>query len=292
MFDRILLPTDGGDVARNAADSAVRLAARFDATVHVLHVLELGELPPGVEDADADEFAHVGETAIDEITSAAGDAGVETDTDVVESHGPTHEVIVEFATEHGADLVVMGTHGRSGLDRIVLGSVTERTLRESDVPVLTVHEGGGLPADRDLENVLVPIDGSQSADAALALGIDLAAETGATLHLITLIDTSKPWHRAASGETLGDIDELGKDVLDNALLRAEAADVSTIEGSVGRGKPETAILEYAADHDADCIVMGTHGRSGLNRYLLGSVTEHVVRTADAPVLSVRAVENQ
>lgn len=289
MFDRILVPTDGGEVARNAAESAIRLAARFDATLSVLHALELGELPSGIDDPDADEFAHIGETAIDEITGMADEAGVETDTAIVEAHGPTHEVVVEFATDHGADLVVMGTHGRTGLDRLVLGSVTERTLRESDVPVLAVHDGDSLPADLALENVLVPIDGSQSADAALETGIDLAAETGATLHVITLIDTSKPWHRVVSGETL---DDLGKDVLDNALLRAEAADVGTIEGSVGRGKPETAILDYAADHDVDCIVMGTHGRSGLNRYLLGSVTEHVVRTADTPVLSVRAVEDE
>ena len=292
MFDRILVPVDGSDVAHNAAENAIRVAARFDATLDVVHVLELGALPPGVDDDDADEFAHVGETALDDVATMAAEAGVDAVTTLLDSPDPTHEAIVEYATDQGVDLVVLGTHGRTGLDRVVLGSVTERTLRESDVPVLSVHADDGLPETLAVDDVLVPTDGSQSADAALALAIDLAAETGATLHLLTLVDTSRPWAEVADDAVIEAIDDAGKEILDNAILRAEAADVDTIEGSVGRGDPETAILDYAADHGVDLVAMGTHGRTGVNRYLLGSVTEHVVRLADVPVLSVRAVEGE
>ena len=288
MFDRILVPTDGSAIARNAAESAIRLATRFDATVHALYVLGLDELPPGADVDGTDALATVGERAVDEITEMASEAGVDVDAEIVESSGPVHEAIIDNASDHDSDLIVMGTHSRTGLDRLVLGSVTERTLRESDVPVLTVHEGDGIPENLALDDVLVPTDGSRSADAAVARGIDLAAETDATLHLITLVDTSKPWTAVVDE---GALDGAGKEILDNAILRAEAADVDVIEGSVGRGDPETAIRDYVTDHDIDLVVMGTHGRTGLNRYLLGSVTEHVVRTAEAPVLSVRAVED-
>jgi nucleotide-binding universal stress UspA family protein len=292
MLDRILVPTDGSEVARDAAESAIAVAARFDATVRVLHVLELGELPPGLDDADADEFTHFGEDALGAIADLADHAGVAVETDIVESKGPTHEAIVAYADSHDADLVVMATHSRRGLDRLVLGSVTERTLRKSAVPVLTIHEGDRLPADLALDGILVPTDGSDCADVAVAYGIDLASATGATLHLVALADTSKPWNRLPAADEVDALDILGRDVLDDAILRAEATDIGTIEGCVGRGSPETAIVDYARDHDIDLVVMGTHGRSGLDRYLLGSVTEHVVRTAPVPVLSVRAVADQ
>lgn len=291
MFRTILVPTDGSKVARTAAEAAVTIAARFEATIEAIHVVELGTLPYDARDEWAGAIAGVGEDALEEIATMADEAGVDAKTTSLESHAPTHEVLTEYADDYGCDLLVMGTRGRAGLDRLVLGSVTERTLRRSSAPVLTVHQDTTLPPTLALEDVLVPTDGSDSADAAVQRGIELASETGARLHLLTLVDTSKPWHRATRAKMLQALDDAGRDVLDEAILRAEASEVDTIEGAVGNGKPETAILEYANEHDVDLVVMGTHGRSGVNRWLLGSVTEHVVRAAEIPVLSVRAVES-
>jgi nucleotide-binding universal stress UspA family protein len=138
MYDRILLPTDGSDAGNRAVDQALGLAAETGATVHLLFVLEdIPYAPEMMDDTVEAQLREIGEAAIEEIRGSADEAGVE----VVEAlrDGAPHSAILEYAADTGADLIVMGTHGRSGLDRYLLGSVTERVVRTADVPVLTVR---------------------------------------------------------------------------------------------------------------------------------------------------------
>lgn len=290
MYDRILFPTDGSDPAETAADAAIALAGRFDATLDVLHVLELGELPPGVEDEGADEFAHQGEEATNEVVERATEAGLEATAAVIEGGKQTHTGIVEYAEENDVDCIVMGTSGRSGLDRLVLGSVAERTLRESPVPVLTVHEETVF--DPELDSILVPTDGSECASLAAEHAIDLAEATDAAVHVIHVVDLGMLWGDSATGAVTEALEEAGQRALDQVIEQAEAADVPTPEGTVLSGTPHEAISTYADENDNDCIVMGTHGRTGVDRMLLGSVTERVVRTTDVPVLSLTDSESE
>jgi len=274
MYDTILVPTDGSDVAAAAADAAVTLARRFDATVHALYVRE----------SDDDDG---GERVTTAVADRAAADGVGTTTAVVDADTPVYEHILAYADEHDADCIVMGTHGRTGLDRFVLGSVAERTLRESPVPVLTVHEG--TVVDPDLDAVLVPTDGSDCAEAAAGHAVDFALAAGAALHVVHVVDAGAV-PADGSGAVLDELQQAGREALDSVVDRAEHADVSTIRASVLTGAPYRAIVDYADAEDVDLVVMGTHGRTGVDRYLLGSVAERVVRLCDRPVLTLDGVE--
>ena len=137
MYDTILVPTDGSRGAQTAVEEALDLAETFDATVHVLYVVELVytyDFDPG---RLLEQFEREGERATREIAAAGEARGIDVVTAV--ERGTPHRTIVEYATEHDADLIVMGTHGRRGVRRALLGSVTERVLRLADVSVLVTH---------------------------------------------------------------------------------------------------------------------------------------------------------
>ncbi|MCU4742077.1 universal stress protein [Halobacteria archaeon AArc-m2/3/4] len=140
MYTRILLPTDGSETTDRALEHALDLATQYDAELHVLYVVDATVFANDVETgAIVEEFETMGNRIVDHVIQQATDAGIEpTRTSVV--RGTPHKRILEYTDENEIDLVVMGTHGRSGLDRYLLGSVTEKVVRLSDAPVLTVRE--------------------------------------------------------------------------------------------------------------------------------------------------------
>jgi nucleotide-binding universal stress UspA family protein len=141
MYDRILLPTDGSRGNSRAVEQAIGLAAQSDARLHVLFVVEDLPYAPEMMDGQVEaRLREIGEEAISDIRQRADDAGVSVETALED--GTPHQSILEYADEEGMDLIVMGTHGRSGLDRYLLGSVTERVVRGADTPVLTVRVNG------------------------------------------------------------------------------------------------------------------------------------------------------
>lgn len=295
MYDRILVPTDGSDVARAAAETAVELARRFDAELHAVHVRERGRHPSGAASGDPDQRSDRGGEAVRGIESLAAEAGVEAAGTVVEGGVPTpvHRTLLDYADEHDVDCVVMGTHGYTGWDRFVLGSVAERTLRESPVPVVTVHGDAALAPGADVERILVPTDGSDCSEVAVDHAAQFAAGTGATLHAINAVDLRV----AAAGNAavvLDRLEESGRRLLEETASAARAAAPAgslDVETELVRGSPQRSIVDYADERDVDCIVMGTHGRTGIGRYLLGSVAERVVRLAEVPVITLGAPES-
>jgi nucleotide-binding universal stress UspA family protein len=139
MYDAILVPTDGSPAAERAVDHALELASTFDATVHALYVVDAAlysSLEAGI-DSVVEALENEGEAAVGAVKERCEAAGVDAETAVLV--GTVHRSIRDYVDEHGIDLVVMGTHGRQGIERFLLGSVTERTVRLSDVPVLTVR---------------------------------------------------------------------------------------------------------------------------------------------------------
>jgi nucleotide-binding universal stress UspA family protein len=158
MYERILLPTDGSERAEQAAEHAVEIAKRFDATIHAIYVIETNELrreaaktggetitdpPPfGDRTKTRETFESIGHEALETVESLANEAGVEFQGEVLggTTGGKIYSTILDYLANHDIELIVMGTHGRTGLTRAVLGSVTERVLRTSDVPVVAVPE--------------------------------------------------------------------------------------------------------------------------------------------------------
>ena len=138
MYERILLPTDGSDASDRAVAQAVGLAEELGATLHVLFVVEdLPYSPEMMDDSVEARLREVGGDALERVREQAGAASVEIVTAL--EQGVPHETILAYADDEDCDLIVMGTHGRSGLDRYLLGSVTERVVRAADCPVLTVR---------------------------------------------------------------------------------------------------------------------------------------------------------
>lgn len=143
MFDRILVPTDGSDLAKPAVEMALGLAESHDAKVHVLFIVDQ---PPSVSataegfsglDNLLDALENEGHEVTSEVVEQAGERGIEATAAV--RRGNPHDDILSYANEHEIDIIVMGTHGRTGVKRALLGSVTEDVVRHSEIPVLTVH---------------------------------------------------------------------------------------------------------------------------------------------------------
>jgi nucleotide-binding universal stress UspA family protein len=137
------------------------------------------------------------------------------------------------------------------------------------------------------ERILVPTDGSECADAAATEAVELAKQFGASLHAVYVVDAAALPSTIDAGYVSEALEDAGEEALERIGERANAAGVAAFESDVVYGTPHRAIVQYAEDAGVGLVVMGTHGRSGIERYLLGSVTEKVVRTADVPVLTVR-----
>ena len=257
MYNEILVPTDGSEVAERAGTVAVRMAELFGADLTVVSVRE----PSNKEQA---------ERAVGDIEEAAIEAGLTPKTEIIDDEETAiHRVILDYAEEHDINAIVMGTHGRTGISRFLIGSVAEQTLQESPIPVVTVHEDTAV--DFEIDNVLVPTDGSEGAEAATEHAIDLVTEAGGTLHAL---------HVTSRGR------ETESSPIDDVRDQGEAAGVDIVTATRS-GRPHEAIAGYTAEAEIDVVVMGTHGRSGLRRYLLGSVTERTVRFSPVPVVSVK-----
>jgi len=283
MFDNILVPTDGSDCAWTAVRYAEDLAARYDATIHVLcvvdsHTLEDDPHRQQLEDESAELVASVRS----DIAAATGtvEGAVRT--------GIPHREIIEYATQQDVDLVAMGTHGRTGVERYLLGSVTQKVVRLSDVPVLTVGAADDGATTYPYSDVLIPTDGSDQAAAAIDVGVDIAKTYDARLHALSVIDTMAFGADARPADILDMLDDAAQEAVGAVEADAIGSSVSAVETAVEYGHPYRKIRSYVDANDVDLIVMGTHGRSGLERYLLGSVTEKVVRTSAVPVLTVRS----
>ena len=285
MIDRILFPTDGSDGAAIALDHVLDVARTHDATLHVLNVADTrvhSATRVGLEIVDALETQ--GEAIVTEAAETAGDRGVSTVTDVLQGGVP--ETIVDYADEYGMDLVVMPTRGRTGLRRLLIGSVTERVLRTSTIPVLTINPDA-TPFRYPYERVLVPTDGSETADDALEMGVDIATLHDAGLHVLSVVDVTSLGVDVYSEVQVDTLEDQAATVIEEATAYARNQSVASVEGVIEHGSAvHRAIRSYVDEHDVDLVVMGTHGRSGLDRYLLGSVAEKIVRTAAVPVLTV------
>ena len=202
--------------------------------------------------------------------------------------------IVETGKSLPADLIVMGTHGRGGLDRFVMGSVTEKVLRKASCPVLTVPPPvSEAPAQASvlLKRILCPVDFSDSSMKALTYALSLAQEADAQLIVMHVMEGLP--ERDAPMYNRFDLSRYEQALTDDARERLqnaipdEARSWCTPEALLGSGKAYREILHVALDRDAHLIIMGVHGRNPVDLMLFGSTTQHVVRQATCPVLTLR-----
>jgi len=292
-FARILVPYDGSEVSDSALQDAVTLAGP-GTTLTLVNVVDQ---TPFVMQASSAVAAYDPQPMLDAL-QACGRAVLENGTALARKLGaePQQRLemgapvagIVHAATATNADLIVMGTHAHQGLKRAFLGSTTEGVLRSSDVPVLAV--GPLTPGNLTLERILVGVDDSEPADAAVALSGAIARATGAQLMMCTVVDTRDVDEKARDyGYDPTPIAQSMRAAGERICERAQASvKPAVVEGRVLEGEPVEALLQTAAGERAGLIVLGSHGRRGLGRMLFGSVAERVVRASPLPVLVVRS----
>lgn len=285
MYDRLLVPTDGSGPANAALELAGRIASPT-ATVHVLVVTAAEDdrdgVPPDPSSRTVDEI----------LTEACETVAADAETVVTaERRGDPRERILEYVETAEIEIVVMGAHGRQVAEPVVLGRVAEGVVRDAPVPVLLARASDDIRGLYPFERVLVPTDGSEHAHTALELGVEIAAETGATLHLLSVVDATRYGLDFGSDALLDRLEENTNRVLESAV-ESVATDGVEIRPAVTVGSVHREISAYAETEDIDLLVMGTHGRSDSGRKFLGSVTERVLRTAPAPVLTVRARDRE
>jgi nucleotide-binding universal stress UspA family protein len=292
MIKNILCAIDRSPSSLQALGYAIALARWQKARLSLLEVIE--EIPPpGVTRAPKrDGLPNETRTALEHdlrcvlTARRASDVKVE----ILLRKGNVVQEILAQAKASRSNLVVIGSHGRGGVQRLVLGSVAEKVLRLATCPVLTVRRGVKLIRQRrsPFQTILCPTDFSVAANRAVAYATRLAQEADAKLILMSAVEW--PFGEAVMS---GAFAELRKHIESNAsetltrLLPRSASDAPPAQAIVAIGKASAAIVKIARARSVDLIVMGVSGRGALDMALLGSTTHHVIREGAWPVLTVR-----
>ncbi|QSG12884.1 Nucleotide-binding protein, UspA family [Halapricum desulfuricans] len=283
MYDDILLPFDGSDGAAAALHHTAEIAHWADATIHVLFVADTTrDSVTVVETHVVDTLVEKGEEIVEDAAKTLRTLGADYETDVIQ--GNPAPMIAEYAEQYGHDLIAMPTHGRAGISRYVIGSITEKVVRLSDVPVLTMRMQPDEQLTFPYENVLVPTDGSARAVRAGEHGLSLAAALDATVHVLSVVEDDLLGLDVGSADA--ERQQAATDAVDDLVSAAEDRGVTDVVRHVERGTPDEVILETIEANDIHAVVMGTSGKRGTDRILLGSVAEKTARSAPVPVITV------
>jgi nucleotide-binding universal stress UspA family protein len=285
-IDRILWPTDLSEGAERAFPHAVAFADWHEADLHILHVVDEG--------AEAPEAFPLSEGTLGNYLPAGKDAGPSLALGDLSIHQEQRagaappQAIVGYAEEEGIDLIVMGTHGQRGLRRFLIGSVTEEVVRTAPCPVLTARAGSRPAPARNVRNILAPVDFSDASTLAVRHARELALTYGSQVTLLHAVEEAM-YPSAYGVETAplpkSKIVQRVEKSLGNVARDEIGYEHVMVEAAIGYAP--SVILDRAEGGDVDLIVIASHGRTGLERMLLGSVTERVVRRAPCPVFVVK-----
>jgi nucleotide-binding universal stress UspA family protein len=292
-LDNILVPVDFSDFSKRALEFALEVAEKFGARLTILHAVVLFE-----DDVDEEEKMQEYEqglkmrekrihTQMDKNRKLAQTKGIVIDTKIIRGIS-AHEVILDTIQEHNFDLVVMGTHGRTGFKHLFQGSVAEKIIRHSPIPVLTVHRS---IKNYNLEKIVVPIDFSLYSKSAADYGIILADNFGSQLDILHVIERDiHPSFYSSGIKSIFEVDtNLKERVVQNMkeFLDNQFPQDIKINFEVREGIAHKEIVEYANEISANLIVIASLGLTGLDYILVGNTAEKIVRWANCPILTVK-----
>jgi nucleotide-binding universal stress UspA family protein len=286
MFKQLLVTLDGTPESAVALSPARSLATASGGEITLLRVIPSDE-------SVADDTPQMAQEYLDRIARELAGAGARVDTMV--RRGDVATSIEAAAAFLDADLIVMATHGRGGLGRVILGSVASRVLSQSPVPVMLVRPGGRRMTH--LKRLLVPVDGTPGGSVALGVAVELAGMAKADIVLLDVVVPIPAYvYTDPSGigmypgfpdpEWTDEAQASAKHYVDNLAARLQRAGIPA-QGRTDTGDVAELIGRHADEVEADLIVMSTHALTGPARAILGSVADAVVRTAHQPVLLVR-----
>jgi len=295
MFKKILHPTDFSQVSFQAFDQAVALALRYGAELELLHAIVLHEYDESIVETGVDKLKDAFESLRKELKiqmeEMVENSSIANDlcTPVLKRGFSAGEVILERAEQGGADLIVMGTHGHSPIRHFFLGSVAEKVIRYAPCPVMVLGRMEDAPGR--FERILLPVDFSAASHKAAEVAVAMAKSHKAQLHLLHVYqDVVPPVYYVYSDKAFEwdpELKQRGEEALEKFMARHAVQGTETVTHLV-EGRVSRTIIDIAEQEQIDLIVMGTAGLTGVHHFLLGSVTEKVLRKAPMPVLTVRA----
>jgi nucleotide-binding universal stress UspA family protein len=299
-FRSILVPVDGSSLAEQAIPYAIAIAKRAGSKVRLALVHH--EVPnvavlasPETYRKSRHQMQRSENVYLRSLTRRVRNQ-LGHPLSSVALEGPVAATLAEYVRDSGVDLVVMTTHGRGGMQRAWLGSVTDQLIRTLDVPVLVLRAFEAAPGDsRSLSEILVPLDGSAAAEAALAPAARMARLWGARVILVRIVQPVLLTADPASSLPLIYDEELTRMECDAAQsylgqiaerLRQQGVEASSL--ALRGGATAGAILELLQERQFGLVALATHGRGGIGRIVLGSVADKLVRAAEVPVLVIRS----
>ena len=292
---QILCPIDFSGTSRRAVHYAMFLARWHDARLSILHVCAAvpatdaisragaAGLPPAVT------LRHVDRNALlTQMRAFVGPGAPECSPELLLQEAPDvrAEILAEAGAFH-ADLIVLGSHGRSGWPRLFLGSVADAVLRQAPCPVLVVPPHARETVDVPFQRIVCPVDFSPASSCAVNYAVTLAQEGDAAITLVHSIDIAPELREYALWARI-DVNAIRAVALKRLrdLVPESARNYCTIHTELTEGRPHRDVLRLAAEYQADLIVMGAHGRGATDRLVFGSNTYAVIRDAACPVLTV------
>ena len=300
MYRRILIPLDGSRVAEQVLPYARFLAGSLGLPIELLRVVDLTFLtaPPDAAlvrsfDNIIDEDSRGSKEYLDRV--ARSFTGTTVACSVEKGNPP--DVIIQKAASDVGTLIAMATHGRSGIDRWVMGSVAEKVLRATSNPLLLVRgkEEGKSDSDATFKSIIVPLDGSNLAETVLPAAIELTRRLNIEILLVRAYALPTAVYAGADDTFIPNYDELKAEIREEAsgylqgkLKELKNTGVEKVSSVVLEGPAAEQIIGFARTIPDALVAMCSHGRSGLKRWILGSVTERVVRHTEGPVLVIRA----
>jgi nucleotide-binding universal stress UspA family protein len=292
---QILCPVDLSETSQRALGHARALATWYDADLTVLEVVWAALPPialPGAAYGGSSEPLLTPTARAQfqvELERFAGENAGSPRVELRVSEGPVVPTILKTASDIGAGLIVLGTHGIGGFDRVLLGSITDKVLRKATCPVMTIPPTASVMASGGRYRTIVcAMDFSPASRNALRYALSLAQETDASLLLVNVVEWPKDWldERGVDTSLQQSIEAAARRDL-QAAIPAEALNWCKPEALVVNGRAHEAIVTVASERQADLIILGIHGRSALNVAIFGSTANQVVRHASCPVLTVR-----
>ena len=299
MYSKILVPLDGSKTAEKVLPYARHLAGKFKIPVELLAVLDVANMATHIS---ADKARHL-DTMIEDGMRASTTylRGIATTfpegnvTCTVEKDR-AEEAIIGKAGADGGTLIAMATHGRSGMDRFLLGSVAEKVLRGSANPLVLVRakEEAKTSGEAPFKSIIVPLDGSELAESVIPLAATMAKKLDLEVVLFRAYHMPYNAYGGDDGymvnydELIDSVRDEAKEYLDKKVAEVTKLGVAKVSALSKEGFAGDEIIALGHKTPDGLIAMCSHGRSGVKRWVLGSVTENVVRHSDAPVLVVRA----
>jgi len=290
-IERILCPVDFSEFSAKAGEYARSLARRYHAKLYFAHVIQSVaagypsfDFPDAMVVVGQSLHAYAQQRLQELVKEATAQGGIEVEAVVLEDHAT--DALLAFAQTHVVDLIVMGTHGRHGLDHLLLGSVTEKVLRKASCPVLVVRRPARefvKPEDSlvpvRLQKILFCTDFSSHSQHALHYALSLAKEYNAELTMLHVVE-SVPASTDLTTMTSNVVKQM------EALLPPEQRQVCPLRCRLRIGKPYEEIIRLGLETGTDLVVLGVRGRNALDLALFGSTTHRVIQQGSSPVLAV------